>query len=331
MKKIFKMLSIMFLGLFAINLVSCGESKEEKYTKGLKFTLSSDEKSYMVEKGRAIDVADIVIPSKYKGKPVKTITISGFSDCSMLETVVLPRSIEIISNEAFKNCVSLKYLYIPSSVSHMGENVFYNCKNTILFCEHEQKPNGWSNNWNRDANNGSYFYLKTYRGVSAFETIDDIQYCIAKGKAIISKYLGNEDNVVIPSSITINKEVYNVTEIGDYSFYSGTFNNITISEGIENIGHSAFRNCDNIKDIYIPNGVKKIYSSSFEGCNNLETVRFPKSLEAIDESAFWYCNNLETVYYAGTKDTWDFLTRTHDGYDFSNSLNRAEIVCNYEG
>lgn len=98
---------------------------------------------------------------------------------------------------------------------------------------------------------------------------DDYEYVSYAGSAYIQKYIGNDENVEIPSTLGGNT----VTTIDDY----------------------AFRDCENVKTVAIPATVTRIDSSAFEGCVNLESVNLPNSLTYLGGKAFYGCESLTTV------------------------------------
>ena len=52
-----------------------------------------------------------------------------------------------IPDYAFKNCSYLEKVFIPLSVEKMGYHVFENCPNLILYYEGDSYPSSWSNEW----------------------------------------------------------------------------------------------------------------------------------------------------------------------------------------
>ena len=52
-----------------------------------------------------------------------------------------------IPDYAFKNCSYLEKVFIPLSVEKMGYHVFENCPNLILYYEGDDYPSSWSNEW----------------------------------------------------------------------------------------------------------------------------------------------------------------------------------------
>ncbi len=95
--------------------------------------------------------ADVIIPSRYKDKPVTMIDHAAFHDsavtsvtipdsvtaipdyafgyCSQLTNISIPNSVTFIGFSAFNSCTSLKSITLPSSLSTIQSYAFYNCEN----------------------------------------------------------------------------------------------------------------------------------------------------------------------------------------------------------
>ncbi len=75
----------------------------------------------------------IKIPEGVKalvGQPLASTTLLSygvFEDCTSLETVTLPSSLEKIGEAAFRNCSSLTDISVPSSVKKIGSYAFSGC------------------------------------------------------------------------------------------------------------------------------------------------------------------------------------------------------------
>ncbi|MBE6758531.1 MAG: zinc-ribbon domain-containing protein [Ruminococcaceae bacterium] len=111
------------------------------------FELGSD--GYIVT-GYIGDESDVVIPAKYKDRPVVKVGESAFEDrkwvisvhipgsvttigkaafgyCERLESISLPDSLTNIGRAAFVDCDSLSSIVIPEGVTDIGERMFYSC------------------------------------------------------------------------------------------------------------------------------------------------------------------------------------------------------------
>ena len=130
----------------------------ESYTDGLAFYPIENGQEYGVAIGNAMYMETIVIPATYNGKPVtriltnaftvdmgdagrintilKEITIpssvkeicaGAFSNCTALETVIIPEGVEIIGDYAFGECINLT-VTVPATVTSIGTGAFEGVK-----------------------------------------------------------------------------------------------------------------------------------------------------------------------------------------------------------
>lgn len=74
---------------------------------------------------------------------------------------------------------------------------------------------------------------------------------------------------------------------------------ITIPEGIEAIGNSAFFENIKIKEVILPYSLKRIGSAAFWGCKNLRSIKLPTHLTEIEDDAF-LCAGLEDIVIPGS-------------------------------
>lgn len=95
------------------------------------------------------------------------------------------------------------------------------------------------------------------------------------------------EKVVIPSTIE---------RIGTRAF-SGCFNlnDLTIEDGISEIGIAAFSDCLDLPKVTIPASVKRINNFAFRCCKNLKDVTLAEGIQEIGEWSFAVCENLETI------------------------------------
>ena len=100
----------------------------------------------------------------------------------------------------------------------------------------------------------------------------------------------------VPSTITHNGKVYNVTAIGRNAFCEcQSLVSVELPIGIKSIGISAFYGCTQLSDINIPSGVSYISSGAFYGCYNLAYAYLPSSIRSIGEHAFSGCKRLSSM------------------------------------
>ena len=70
---------------------------------------------------------------------------------------------------------------------------------------------------------------------------------------------------------------------------------ITIPDGVKEIGKGAFAYCHTLEKITIPEGVEKIGEKAFNDCTRLQDVSFPSTMKEIGKDAFFECVSLKTV------------------------------------
>jgi hypothetical protein len=68
--------------------------------------------------------------------------------------MIIPNSVISINSQAFFGCFGLKSIIIPRSVISIEDMVFIGCEKLKIYCEAENKPEDWVNNW--DCNEFSF-------------------------------------------------------------------------------------------------------------------------------------------------------------------------------
>lgn len=105
----------------------------------------------------------------------------------------------------------------------------------------------------------------------------------------ITKYTGNDRNLVIPSRIGGKK----VIRIGEDAFSEcSRIVRVELPEGLTSIGNSAFAECSSLGSLKLPNSVTSIGNFVFIGCSNLTSIEFSDSMTDIGRYAFSGCHKL---------------------------------------
>lgn len=277
--------------------------------------------------GKSYTLDNVVIPSSVEYKdlqyPVTAVGNGAFFNSNLLNSIVLPNTIEEIGNCAFQGCTALtsinlslndplnrigyaafrdcsilQHIIIPDKVSEIGAYSFYGCTklediiipNNILLI-------------------GEYtFYnctaLKDVTMPQTVETIGDYAFYSCTNLNLVNG---------IPSGLK---------SLGSTAFYrcENTFDKLILPEGLTYIGGSAFGYCTSLNGIIvIPSTVKTVdsgafqhtaiegitfpedltlgVSSTFNNCQNLKKVRLPKKLKDSFHSAFINCTSLESIEF----------------------------------
>lgn len=106
-------------------------------------------------------------------------------------------------------------------------------------------------------------------------TYGDYEYLINfNGTAEITKYIGNDIEIEIPSEI----DGHSVTVIGNNAFaYCSSVTSITIPDSVTVIDYASFYSCTSLISIHIPNNVTYIGDYAFDGCEDLTIYSYENS------------------------------------------------------
>ena len=166
------------------------------------------------------------------------------------------------------------------------------------------------------------------------------RYHILEDHIAIIKYIGNEQNVTIPSMIKgkpvriIEKEAFMDCEL---------IREINIPEKVIFIGESAFKNCKNLIHINIPSkvsiissnmfcnctalsridfaerGINSVGTGVFVNCKAISKISFPATVKSLGANMFCGCNNLKTI------EIPEGVTQIHSRF-VSNCPNLRRII-----
>lgn len=186
-----------------------------------------------------IDVQVIILPES-----INVVSEGAFSHMEKLKTVVLTNSVIEIEKYAFGNS-SIEEIIIPDSVNKIGEQAFSSCKKL------------------------SYIKLP-----SGLEEISDSAF----------SHCYSLSEITFPNSLK---------KIGENAFHFTYLRNITIPSTVEVIGKNAFSYNPYLKYAFMNEGLKKIDEMAFYACEGLLYARVPNSAIDVHESAFWYCTKLD--------------------------------------
>ena len=125
----------------------------------------------------------------------------------------------------------------------------------------------------------------------------------------LSKYEGNDENVIIPDDInalgpdcfkdTSVKSVYvpdSVTQIDAAFSECKTLEKIRLPKKLNRLAELAFYDCNNLKEVNIPS-IDKLRAQTFEDCQKLEKVTFEEGLEEIMYRCFAGCYKIKSVTF----------------------------------
>jgi len=206
---------------------------------------------------------------------VTSIGGDAFSGCSNLTSITIPEGVTSIGKSAFYNCSNLTSITISEGLTSIGESAFYNCSNLTSITI----PEGVTS-----IGNYAFYNCSNLAVISIPNSLENIGYSAFSGTA----WYNNLSGVVYLGKIAYE--------------YKGTMPEntvITLREGTETIGGSAFSGCTGLSGITIPKSVTTIESSAFNGCTALSSITIPQSVTSIGNNAFLGCDLSSIVVESG--------------------------------
>lgn len=224
-----------------------------------------------------------------------SIGLSAFQDCTNLQEITIPRSVNLINGSAFKGCTSMESVEFEegSQLTSIYDNVFANTGLLEI-----SLPEGL-----------------TRLDAQAFHSCDKLQ------------------TIDIPASLkSINLNTFlfctSLTEINvakENTVYSSSDGILLSKDKKKLIIFPAGKASGEFT--LLPPSITTIGQQSFYSCENLTTVTIPKKVNKIELRAFYFCPNLKHIAFLGdpvaTIGTDAFDDGTAAGY--SNIKTRATL------
>ena len=335
--------------------------EDSNASKGLKFSLNSTTNTYTVSGIGTCTDTDIIIPSKYDGKPVTSIGGSAFYGCSGLTSVTIPDSVTSIGGSAFRGCTKLTEINFNATVMN---DLSYN---NYVFFNAGQNGDGIKVTIGKNVTKipaylfspcYDYSYSPKIRSV----VFEEGSVCESIGRSAFNRCT-SLTSVTIPDS---------VTEIGEYAFSDCkllvevyNLSSLNITKGSKDTGYVGYyakvvhTSLDEpsilettsdgyvfavVSDseiylvVYIGNETELTLPESYNGNDyeinqyafydhdDITEVIIPNSVTSIGDHAFYNCTSLTSVNYLGTIEQWCNISF---GYLSENPLsNGAKLYLN---
>lgn len=186
------------------------------------------------------------------------------------------------------------------------------------------------------------FSTETIDSPVTYETDGFRYYLNGNSQAVITRYMGGESVVNVPSSIgghtvtaiaplafssleteyieypmandyLIDKNLLisvtlpdTVKSIGKYAFaFNFSLEAVNIPAGVEKISEECFLTCKSLRNIVLPDGAKEICDRSFESCIALESIEV-KDVSSIGYRAFYGCEALQSIEIKNVSKVGEF-------------------------
>ncbi len=195
----------------------------------------------------------------------KTIPDNMFENCTSLEYIKLPSSLEFIGKYAF-SCSGLKEMVLSENISYVKQDPFYGCENleslTVPLVS-QRSVGGWGD-WGGGIPQTCTIHYSNNADELSFVISTDRSYYYCLGLPKETQHASIEIPAIHNSlPVVIPKECMNSVE---------NLEEIIIQEGIRSIAAWAFFSCSNLKTIRIPASVSEIFGPFVIQCNSLADV-----------------------------------------------------------
>lgn len=172
------------------------------------------------------------------------------------------------------------------------------------------------------------YYFTTEKYLVSRISDSSFKYAIYEnGAAVISDYLGSDNNITFPDSIDEHPVVgigrLELRETESYKMASLKKDkiNVTLGKNTLFICGDAFNRCQkSLNEITLNDGLEVIFSSAFCLSETISKINFPSSLVEIGDMGFYDCKTLRSIDLSKTQ------IAKISAKSFSECVNLSEIV-----
>ena len=274
---------------------------------GNNVTLLPDYLFYTSSSGYATNIISVEFE---EGSTCTSIGDFVFTNCSQLNSIIIPDSVTTIGNSAFYGCSKISSITIGNGVTTINDYAFASCTGatTLTMGSNVTTISNYAFNGCSSISSITIPDSVTLIGYYAFANcIGATSITIGKSVALIQNqafyncysvekinfnatalgdFESNQNVFCLSAQNPIERDLFignNVTKIPAYSFANAYIKSVTFEENslCESIATYAFYGCKSITDITIGNYVTSIGNFAFSGCTAMETIKF--NATAIDD------------------------------------------------
>lgn len=261
----------------------------------------------------------------------------AFSNLQHLKEITLNEGLREIGFDAFINSSNLVMLLIPDSVEDISNHAFDGCEFPVLFGK-------------KSSIKDITYAFRGYKGKEIkipFGVVDikedSFEYAECNILFDEQREVGAYENTIFANmlykktrfeefeeELDLDKESENSIDyrfplrtLSDFAFRQFYGKEIVLPRRLKKVGRGAFYNCKNLKSLHFPNELEEeqkydffryksrifntldelkylIYEDTFKGCISLTDVILPNNIEMIGREAFASCLKLEKIVIPST-------------------------------
>lgn len=246
------------------------------------------------------------------------------------DTIELPEGLEIIGDSAFQNLGTLKTLYLPHSLKECSKMFgSYPSTDTIVY--------GYSDTpaYACCTEDGITFIDRETGEVSRkpyLTTLDGIQYYVRPGQyaEIRDVVVGCPEDVIIPETVDGTP----VTTIFDWAFSTDAVRSVYLPDTVTTLYDMAFIDCTNLESLRLSENLESIGDSCFRNCPKLKFLYFPASVSSMQQGQTPIDSTTVALFEAGTY-AQSFLERrgqrTYTLDPDEDYISEGDALCRIEG
>lgn len=224
------------------------------------------------------NIVGVTIPAQ-----VTDLQYGVFASCANLETVTFKAGSKLqkIAARAFENCSKLQSISLPDSVQTIEEKGFAYCKNLGTV----DLGNGL-----KEIDNYTFYHSGVTR-IRIPDSTTEVGKCAFAGCSLDNVILGSglkgiEESVFSGCGNLKQIEIPdNITYISDRAFSYAGLTSVEIPDSVTSIGEEAFYGCGSLKKAVIGNNLAYVAYSAFYSCA-LTEIMWGGKIEKIGKSAF---------------------------------------------
>ena len=248
------------------------------------------------------DTHNVVFSSNVSSIGAHAFTGASFTDLNLTDNITS------IGNFAFQHNPNIKKVHIPDKLETLNQGCLWGSPNIETFTLNTDAQGNNINPYYR-VSNGLVTYHRNGINTIAYAT-KDANLSAAEGVDSIHDYAFAEHkftSIDIPECIQslgigafygckdlVSLRTRGLTYLNNMVFYEcNNLSEVTLNEGLENIGTFNFGCCRSLKNIVLPSSIRSVEQNAFYECTSLENVTFNSGIEEVS-----YCfNNTKLLKY----------------------------------